>query len=174
MKTKTGWLVLALITVGIVVAVVGPNQPIGWSGSLTADQELEFVVTDASTGKPIANATVALYAFDNHMGNPDWVILTTDDEGRAFYFRADCDGDETVRYGKATLRPNLGWCDLVFVRAEGYEQAGECPWQAKNVGQSYSREDGRGRFHLTFRFPLRKGNAGPPLWGGRSGPGRGG
>jgi hypothetical protein len=112
--------------VGLVAAasaflcVVTYSQPMYALGS--RNLEMLFVVTDAETGEPIANASIDLLmekgAWNEEVGV---VHLVTDKEGRARNVHANTSCEDIIRpFRKTVTLIDLCWAS-VNVSAEGYQ-----------------------------------------------------
>jgi hypothetical protein len=136
------------------VAWLASNPVVGWSGSLIADEALEFLVSDAETGAPIPNAEIRMYDWQRAKDNSDWITLRTDAEGQASFLRTNCICDQTVRYGKARVTIDLGWCDCLCLAAEGYQET-YSDLNEQREKRRYSAEP-HSRFNIFIPLSLRK------------------
>jgi hypothetical protein len=122
----------------------------------STDLEIQFLVTDASTGQPVPGAVVQLWTEDrDRLGIVDEQQIATDQTGHAIYKRGECSCEDVIRPFRPTKTfYNLTWGEFA-VKAKGYN-AMPRTWlhttRYEVTGSSSSKE---GRFsRLQFSIPL--------------------
>src|SRR5438105_325180 len=121
-------MVIAVACLGLCVLLFLGHCGVTTYALASSNIEVQFLVTDARTGGPIPEATIAIRL--NADGNPlerATVKLVTDQQGKASYFRSHVKSEDIIRPFRMTRRTfDLTWA-VYSVSAKGFAATMEQP-----------------------------------------------
>jgi hypothetical protein len=161
-RSPACWFFLAGSLILVALVLVPAMEPIHWVGG--TDLEIEFIVTDAVTGRPINGATIKVKSqggFCPEGGKPRF-SLVTDADGSVKRLCKDCMCFGTSGWNIDTYAVHLPWW-FYQVTAEGYSPT---QWTELDVPEN-DRQVQRGKpaAKLVIRIKLEKAAEGQPLMG---------
>jgi hypothetical protein len=141
---------------GRLVESLTPNLGRTYALCLT-NVEHDFVVHDAVTAKPIADAALTVYVHDMFGGEPNdtTIHLVTDDEGRAKLLRKDSTYEEiSAPFRRTVVIIFMNWGEF-NVEASGYQPIQNVtPRDVNRVDKGYFRDEQVHR--VEYRITLNK------------------
>jgi hypothetical protein len=156
MLARWRWWLFGLVAVPLAVWGYDRVQMMCWVGG--TDLEIEFVVTDAATGKPVEGATITVHSeggFYDEREEKDFT-LRTDRHGiaRRVCHNSMCFGTQSALRFTDTYVVHLPWW-YVWTSAPGYEKSSLLYLDTSEHGQRVQRV-GAGAARVGVSISLRK------------------